>query len=87
VARSEKTNIQKGPRDRPPIGQFGIDKLAAYVLAWRITHVSKVEGVYRYTSMNFRDVTGVHQWEESKESDVAVVLHSISEQQAKLLLK
>jgi hypothetical protein len=86
VARSEKAEIATGPRGRPPIGQFGIGKLAAYVLAWRITHVSKAEGAYRYTSMNFRTVTGVHQWEEPKQSEVAVTLHTISEQQAKSLL-
>ena len=42
---------------RAPIGQFGIGKLAAYVLAWKLTHISRVDGKLLLTSMNFRDVT------------------------------
>lgn len=48
-------------RDRSPIGQFGIGKLAAYVLAWRLTHVTKVSNQYLYVSMDFSKVQG-RQW-------------------------
>ena len=44
--------------DRLPIGQFGIGKLAAYVLAWKLTHISRVGGKFRVTSMDFHRVTG-----------------------------
>ena len=44
--------------DRLPIGQFGIGKLAAYVLGWKLTHISRVAGRFRVTSMDFHRVTG-----------------------------
>ena len=56
VAESNKTNAQAN--GRPPIGQFGIGKLAAYVLAWRLTHISRTNGKLLLTMMDFRHVTG-----------------------------
>ncbi len=44
VAESNKTTPTADSKTRPPIGQFGIGKLAAYVLASRITHISNVDG-------------------------------------------
>jgi len=69
---------------RPPIGQFGIGKLAAYVLAWRLTHVSKTKAGYLFTSMDFRQVTGRHQWEEHE--NVSLELRETDEAGAKKLL-
>ena len=46
VADSTKYGGAPTAKGRLPIGQFGIGKLAAYVLAWRLTHVSKVNGSY-----------------------------------------
>ena len=57
VADSTK-NKSPEPNGRPPIGQFGIGKLAAYVLAWRLTHISRVEEKLRLTTMDFHKVTG-----------------------------
>ena len=57
VADSNK-NGAPPKKGRPPIGQFGIGKLAAYVLAWKLTHVSCVNGRLLLTTMNFHDVTG-----------------------------
>jgi len=57
IAKSEKAGVEEGPRGRRPIGQFGIGKLAAYVLAQHLTHVSKFGDVYRYTTMDFSDVS------------------------------
>ena len=45
-------------RGRAPIGQFGIGKLAAYVLAWKLIHISRVDGKLLLTVMDFRQVTG-----------------------------
>ena len=56
VADSNKND--PSPSQRPPIGQFGIGKLAAYVLAWKLTHLSCVDGKLLLTTMNFHDVTG-----------------------------
>ncbi len=44
------------PRGRKPIGRFGIGKLATYVLAHRLTHISKCEDVFYSTSMDFHRI-------------------------------
>jgi hypothetical protein len=85
VADSPKADVTEGPRKRRPIGQFGIGKLAAYVLAWRLTHVSKQGGKFRYTSMDFKKVSGIHQWQPNAEP-VHVALHEIDVEAAKSLL-
>jgi len=46
------------PRGRNPIGKFGIGKLATYVLANRLTHISKVGSKYYSTSMDFTKIPG-----------------------------
>jgi hypothetical protein len=65
VADSPKAAVS-GDVKRPPIGQFGIGKLASYVLAHRLTHVSKSKGIIRATTMNFRDLEGRHQYEDKE---------------------
>ena len=57
IAESNKVGMiaQNG---RSVIGQFGIGKLASYVLAWNLTHLSRVEDRFLLTSMNFHNVTG-----------------------------
>ncbi len=82
VAESGKAAQTNGADQRRPIGQFGIGKLASYVLAWRLTHVSKVDNVFRYTSMDFRKVTGRF----SNETPVSVALYEVDEAEAKSLL-
>jgi hypothetical protein len=84
VADSAKADIDPTTTDRPPIGQFGIGKLAAYVLAWRLSHVSCVDGVIKSTTMNFRDLLGRHQYEPKDPFDLA--LYTLTEAQAKLAL-
>ena len=56
VAESNKTNLE--PNGRAPIGQFGIGKLAAYVLAWKLTHLSRINDKLLLTAMDFHEVTG-----------------------------
>ena len=60
IAESAKADLQPPRGKRLPIGQFGIGKLAAYVLAYRLTHISRVQGNILLTAMNFRDVAGPH---------------------------
>ncbi len=57
IAESSKADVAQ-INGRPMIGQFGIGKLASYVLAWNLTHISCVNGRYLLTSMNFHDVRG-----------------------------
>ena len=85
VAESYK-NYKNGPspKGRAPIGQFGIGKLAAYVLAWKLTHVSRMDDKLLLTSMDFHDVKGRRQSEAS--DPVRVSLREVNEAQAKSLL-
>lgn len=69
---------------RPPIGQFGIGKLASYVLAHRLTHVSKVGGRIRATTMNFRELEEIHQYEENQPFELE--LKTLTTGEAKALL-
>src|SRR5436190_9987935 len=56
IGVSNKRKLGKLPRGRQQIGQFGIGKLATYVLADRLSHVSKFEGKYYATSMDYRSI-------------------------------
>lgn len=78
VAESHKTGLYQ--EDRPPIGQFGIGKLAAYVLAWNLTHISRVGKKYLLTVMNFHDVTGK---QNEASNPVKISLREIDEAIAK----
>ena len=82
VADSAKTRT--GTLDgRLPIGQFGIGKLAAYVLAWHLVHLSRVEGRFLLTVMNFHTVTR-RQADNPKPETVS--LREVDEKTAKSLL-
>ena len=74
-----------GVEGRVAIGQFGIGKLAAYVLAERLTHVSKRDDCYLLTSMDFTRVTEHHQWENPE--DIKVQLRELTEEEAMELLR
>lgn len=41
------------PKGRRPIGKFGIGKLASYVLANRLTHITRADNKYYSTSMDY----------------------------------
>ena len=57
IAESKKADMTK-QNGRSVIGQFGIGKLASYVLAWNLTHISRVGDRFLSTSMNFHKVKG-----------------------------
>ena len=65
--------------NRAPIGQFGIGKLAAYVLAWKLTHVSYCNDQILLTTMDFKQVTG----RQTAATPVPISLRRINEQIAK----
>ena len=82
VADSNKDGLPP-PAGRAPIGQFGIGKLASYVLAWKLTHVSRVGGRLLLSSMNFHDVVG----RQNEAGDpVRISLREVEENEAKALL-
>ncbi len=53
IGVSNKRDIAAPPLARQQIGKFGIGKLATYVLANRLTHITKWKGRYFSTSMDF----------------------------------
>ena len=79
IAESEKSDLSTR-NGRPVIGQFGIGKLASYVLAWNLTHVSRVNGRFLLTTMNFRDVA---ERRFSNEQPMSVSLREVDEDTAK----
>ena len=78
-------DYETGIEGRIAIGQFGIGKLAAYVLAERLTHISKLDGRYLLTSMDFTRVSEHHQWERPE--DIEVELKELTEEEAMRLLQ
>ena len=79
IAESNKSNmpIRDG---RPMIGQFGIGKLASYVLAWNLTHISRVSDRFLLTFMNFHNVT---ERKLSGDQPIAISLREVSEEEAR----
>lgn len=53
IGESNKRNAKRNSNERPPIGKFGIGKLATYVLAEKLTYVCKRGGKYRAITMDF----------------------------------
>ncbi len=53
IGISNKRDLSKLPKERQQIGKFGIGKLATYVLASRLTHISKKGGKFYSTSMDY----------------------------------
>ncbi len=56
IGISNKRRLSALPRGRKQIGKFGIGKLATYVLANRLTHISKSGTKYYSTSMDYRAI-------------------------------
>lgn len=56
IGKSNKRDLTSPPRGRKQIGKFGIGKVSTYVLANRLTHVSKCGAKYYSTSMDYRDI-------------------------------
>ena len=80
VADSTK-NVPPAPGKRAPIGQFGIGKLASYALAWKLTHISRVDDRLLLTVMDFHECTGRRQHDNA--SPVEITLREVDEATAK----
>jgi hypothetical protein len=87
IGKSLKRALQERPQGRQQIGKFGIGKLATYVLANRLTHISKKGGKYYSTSMNFKDVDDRGDEEVEPKSPIKIVLRELSEEQASQALR
>ena len=83
IATSRKRDPDRESAKRPPIGRFGIGKLASYVLAHQLTHITKVGGVYRAVTMDFHDV---ERDKTAEQQTLKLPIRELTEAQAKLLL-
>ena len=87
IGISHKRRLSALPRNRKQIGKFGIGKLATYVLANRLTHISKSGGRYYSTSMDYRLIEKrVHQAVEPR-APITLALHELTEEQAQTAIK
>jgi hypothetical protein len=75
------------PKGRSQIGKFGIGKLATYVLANRLTHVSKCNGRFYSTSIDYTAIpTGEHGGIYT-EKQVVLPLRELTEAQAQMIVE
>jgi len=87
IGKSDKRDLPTLPLGRQQIGKFGIGKLATYVLANRLTHISKKGGRYYSTSMNFKMVDDRGDDEVEPKSPIKISLRELTEAEAKQALK
>ena len=83
VGRSNKRRLKSPPRGRRQIGRFGIGKLATYVLANRLTHVSKRGRSYYSASMDFGAINNRASGEVEGGQPVAIPLRRLTAEQAR----
>ena len=83
IGISNKRKLSALPRGRQQIGKFGIGKLATYVLANRLTHISKCGGNYYSTSMDYRTIDRRVDREVEPKAPIKLALRELTERQAK----
>lgn len=83
IGVSNKRKLSTLPRGRQQIGKFGIGKLATYVLANRLTHISKCDGKYYSTSMNYETIKKRVDQELEPKTPIKLALRELTETQAK----
>jgi hypothetical protein len=74
------------PKGRLQIGRFGIGKLATYVLANRLTHVSKRNSRFYSTTINYRDIPTGELGGIYTEKQVKLPLRELTEAQAEMVV-
>ena len=83
IGISNKRKLPTLPRGRQQIGKFGIGKLATYVLANRLTHISKYDRKYYSTSMNYQAIGKRVNQEVEPKAPIKLALRKLTEAQAK----
>ena len=87
IGVSNKRKLSELPRGRQQIGKFGIGKLATYVLANRLTHISRYKGKYYSTSMNYSTIDQRVDQEIEMKMPIRLPLRELTERQAKKAVK
>ena len=87
IGKSLKRELAMLPLGRNQIGKFGIGKLATYVLANRLTHISKKGGKFYSTSMNFKAVDDRGEEEIEPKAPIKISLRLLTQDEARQALK
>ncbi len=89
IGQSQKRLTKKGTpaNKRKPIGKFGIGKLATYVLANRLSHVSKCGNKYFATSMDYGKIPDSKSEAGTLEDKVTLELRELSRTEAMAALE
>ena len=83
IGRTDKRLLASPPLGRKQIGKFGIGKLATYVLANRLTHVSKCGKEYYSASMEYSAINNRVDGEVGSDDPVTIPLLHMTEAQAR----
>ena len=83
IGRTNKRSLPSAPRGRLQIGKFGIGKLATYVLANRLTHISRQGKKYYSASMNFREIGSDADGEGGGERKIEIPLRKLTGSEAR----
>jgi Histidine kinase-, DNA gyrase B-, and HSP90-like ATPase len=86
IGISNKRRLPKLPKARAQIGKFGIGKLATYVLAGRLTHISKKDGRFYSTSMDFERIDKRTDEGVEPKTPIKIGLLELTEAQAEIAL-
>ncbi len=86
IGISNKRKLGELPRDRQQIGKFGIGKLATYVLADRLSHISNRDGKYYSTSMNYASIDQRVDKEVEPKTPIRLAVRELTEAEARKAL-
>ena len=87
IGISNKRGLPELPHGRKQIGKFGIGKLATYVLATRLTHVSKKGTKYYSTSMDYSVIDRRVERDVEPKAPIIIALRELTEVQAQDAVK
>ena len=82
IGITSKRDPNRPSKGRPPIGKFGIGKLATYVLAHELTHICRSGGKYRAVSMDFAKLG-----EEPNKDRVNLAVRELTAEEVQSVLK
>ena len=78
IGLTNKRGLERPPKGRKQIGKFGIGKLSTYVLANRLTHVSKCGRSYYSASMDYTAINNSAGGEVGSETPVTIPLRRLT---------
>src|SRR5580658_10051444 len=87
IGVSNKREIKNLPKGRQQIGQFGIGKLATYVLAQRFSHISKCNGKFYGASMDYAEIEATVNKQIQPTSPIRIVVRELTEDEAQTALR